>query len=76
MNIHGRSDIMNFESSPFRPGQPVPLEFFVGRIKEIERLHSMVKASIHQQRLTIGFTTGERRHREELSCQFRASSFR
>ena len=51
---------MNFESSPFRPGQPVPLEFFVGRIKEIERLHSMVKASIHQQRLTIGFITGER----------------
>lgn len=51
---------MNLESSPFRPGQPVPLEFFVGRIKEIERLHSMVKASIHQQRLTIGFITGER----------------
>ena len=51
---------MNLESSPFRPGQPAPLEFFVGRIKEIERLHSMVKASIHQQRLTIGFITGER----------------
>lgn len=51
---------MNLESSPFRPGQPIPLEFFVGRIKEIERLHSMVKASIHQQRLTIGFITGER----------------
>lgn len=51
---------MNLDSSPFRPGQPVPLEFFVGRIKEIERLHSMVKASIHQQRLTIGFITGER----------------
>lgn len=51
---------MNLDSSPFRPGQPVPLEFFVGRIKEIERLHSMVKASIHRQRLTIGFITGER----------------
>lgn len=51
---------MNLDSSPFRPGQPVPLEFFVGRIKEIECLHSMVKASIHQQRLTIGFITGER----------------
>ena len=51
---------MNLESSPFRPGQPVPLEFFIGRIEEIKRLHSMVKTSIHQQRLTIGFISGER----------------
>ena len=51
---------MNLESSPFRPGQPVPLEFFIGRIEEIKRLHSMVKTSIHQQRLTVGFISGER----------------
>ena len=51
---------MNLESSPFRPGQPVPLEFFIGRIEEIKRLHSMVKTSIHQQRLKIGFISGER----------------
>lgn len=50
---------MNPESSPFRPGQPVPIEFFVGRIKEIERLRSMVKASV-QGRFKIGFVSGER----------------
>lgn len=49
---------MNPESSPFRPGQPVPIEFFVGRIKEIERLRSMVKASV-QGRFKIGFVSGE-----------------
>ena len=50
---------MNLESSPFRPGQPVPLEFFIGRITEIKRLHSMVKAST-QGRFKIGFISGER----------------
>lgn len=50
---------MNPESSPFRPGQPVPIEFFVGRIEEIERLRSMVKASV-QGRFKIGFVSGER----------------
>lgn len=50
---------MNPESSPFRPGQPVPIEFFVGRIEEIERLRSMVKASA-QGRFKIGFVSGER----------------
>lgn len=50
---------MNPESSPFTPGQPVPIEFFVGRIHEIQRLQSMVKASL-RGRLKIGFVTGER----------------
>jgi hypothetical protein len=50
---------MNAESSPFHPGQPVPIEFFVGRTKEIERLRSMVKAA-RQGRLKIGFVSGER----------------
>ena len=50
---------MNLESSPFRPGLPVPVEFFVGRIKEIERLYSMVNAST-QGRFSIGFISGER----------------
>jgi hypothetical protein len=50
---------MNPESSPFSPGQPVPIEFFVGRIQEIERLRSMVLASV-QKRFKIGFVTGER----------------
>ena len=50
---------MNPESSPFRPGQPVPIEFFVGRLPEIERLRGMVNASA-QGRFKIGFVCGER----------------
>lgn len=47
------------ESSPFRPGQPVPSEFFTGRSSEIERLRSMVNAST-RGRFRIGFVSGER----------------
>jgi len=50
---------MNPESSPFSPGQPVPIEFFVGRIQEVERLRSMVEASLNK-RLRVGFVSGER----------------
>ena len=50
---------MNPESSPFRPGQPIPIEFFVGRREEVERLHGMVKASV-QGNFKIGFVSGER----------------
>ena len=50
---------MQPELSPFKPGQTVPLEFFVGRIAEIERLQSMVKASTQGQ-FKIGFISGER----------------
>jgi AAA+ ATPase superfamily predicted ATPase len=50
---------MNPESSPFSPGQPVPIEFFIGRVAEIERLRSMVR-SAQAGRFKIGFVTGER----------------
>lgn len=50
---------MTPESSPFTPGQPVPIEYFVGRIAEIERLRAMVRAAL-QGRFRIGFVTGER----------------
>ena len=50
---------MNPETSPFRPGRPVPIEFFVGRRAEIERLRGMVRRSA-QGNLAIGFVTGER----------------
>lgn len=48
---------MNPDASPFRPGQTVPIEFFVGRAAELERLHAMVRASL-QGRFKIGFITG------------------
>lgn len=47
------------ESSPFNPGQPVPVEFFVGRRAEIERVRGMVRASA-QGRVGVGFVSGER----------------
>ena len=50
---------MTPESSPFRPGQPVPIEFFVGRLPEIKRLLGIVNAST-QGRFKIGFVSGER----------------
>ena len=50
---------MNPESSPFRPGQPAPIEFFVGRLAEIERVRGMVRASV-RGRVGIGFVSGER----------------
>ena len=50
---------MNPETSPFSPGQPVPIEFFVGRIGEVKRLRGMVKAST-QGKFRIGFVSGER----------------
>ena len=50
---------MDQQSSPFNPGQPTPNELFTGRIKEIEQIWGMVKASTHGQ-LRMGFLTGER----------------
>jgi len=50
---------MRPEDSPFTPGQPVPIEFFVGRVSEIERVRALVRAaSIGKFR--VGFISGER----------------
>lgn len=45
--------------SPFTPGQPVPLEFFVGRSAEVNKVITSVKAST-ADRLQVLFITGER----------------
>ena len=45
--------------SPFSPGQPVPAEFFVGRIPEIERLQGSAEAAA-SGRLQVAFLDGER----------------
>lgn len=50
---------MTPESSPFTPGQPVPSEFFVGRVSEIERLRALVRAS-RSGRFQVALVTGER----------------
>lgn len=45
--------------SPFTPGLPVPVELFVGRRNEIDRLRQKVAATIGG-RLQVGFLSGER----------------
>ncbi|GIW95324.1 MAG: hypothetical protein KatS3mg110_3365 [Pirellulaceae bacterium] len=45
--------------SPFTPGQPVPVEFFVGRSKEVQKLVDSVKAAT-AGKLQVVFLTGER----------------
>lgn len=45
--------------SPFQPGQLAPVECFVGRQDEIERLYQMARAST-RGRLAVGFIAGER----------------
>jgi AAA+ ATPase superfamily predicted ATPase len=50
---------MDPEHSPFTPGQPVPIEFFVGRVGEINQLRSLVRAACRGQ-FRVGFVAGER----------------
>lgn len=50
---------MRAELSPFTPGQPVPIEFFVGRVKEIEQLVSMIRAAT-AGKFRVGYVAGER----------------
>lgn len=47
------------ESSPFAPGLPVPVECFVGRRAEIERVRDLVRAA-NDGRARVGFVSGER----------------
>lgn len=46
-------------SSPFAPGLPVPVEFFVERLAEIERLKKKM-ARAESGRLEVAFLIGER----------------
>jgi AAA ATPase domain len=46
--------------SPFSPGQPVPIEYFVGRREEVERLRDKVIRATNQKRVEVAFIQGER----------------
>lgn len=46
-------------NSPFTPGLPVPVEFFVGRLNEIEEIKAKVTSAL-SGRLEVGFLIGER----------------
>ncbi|MBC7078662.1 MAG: ATP-binding protein, partial [Synergistales bacterium] len=50
---------MSKDYSPFTPGQPVPIEFFVGRKAEVEDFVRRVRAAA-QGRLQTVFLVGER----------------
>jgi len=50
---------MNKDQSPFTPGIPVPLDYFIGRIKEIERLQRAIRAASVGRNMNV-FITGER----------------
>ena len=47
-------------TSPFTPGRPVPVELFVGRAEEIERLRRKVRDAVAAPRVEVAFVTGER----------------
>ena len=47
-------------TSPFSPGRPVPVEFFVGRRDEIERLRRKVRDATRARRIEVAFVSGER----------------
>jgi len=46
--------------SPFTPGYPVSVDFFVGRRAEIERIRSKIAQAAATRRLQVGFLVGER----------------
>lgn len=45
--------------SPFTPGLPVPVEFFVGRLQEVNRLREKAASAV-AGRLQVAFLSGER----------------
>jgi len=50
---------MHKDYTPFTPGQPVPVDFFVGRLAEIAHLKEKVAAAA-SGRLQVAFLSGER----------------
>jgi len=58
------------EYSPFTPGIPVPVEFFVGRNAEVKKLLASVKKSKELKTLERIFVTGERGIGKSSLCKF------
>lgn len=54
-----RESFMNKENSPFTPGNPVPGEFFVGRLNQIKEILRYIKQSLSGKQENI-FLIGER----------------
>ena len=61
------------EYSPFTPGVPVPLKFFIGRTEEIQRIISSIKKSIEINTVERLFVMGERGIGKSSICNFARS---
>jgi hypothetical protein len=58
------------EYSPFTPGVPAPLEFFVGRTREIQKIIASTKKAIEMKTLERLFVFGERGIGKSSVCKF------
>lgn len=58
------------EYSPFTPGLPVPVDFFVGRAEEVQTIIDAVGKSIHQSTLERIFVSGERGIGKSSLCKY------
>ncbi len=61
---------MTKEYSPFTPGIPVPLEFFVGRTEEIQRILASGRKALAMNTLERLFVFGERGIGKSSICKF------
>jgi len=58
------------EYSPFTPGVPVPVEFFIGRADEIKNFISSIKKSIALSTVERLYVSGERGIGKSSICKF------
>jgi hypothetical protein len=56
--------------SPFTPGVPVPVDFFVGRVQEIQRIVAGAKKATHLNTIERFFVVGERGIGKSSLCRY------
>ncbi|NUN97667.1 MAG: AAA family ATPase [Candidatus Omnitrophica bacterium] len=61
---------MSKEYSPFSPGVPVPIEFFIGRTEEIKRVIGAARKSVSRSSIERCFVTGDRGIGKSSLCRF------
>ncbi len=61
------------EYSPFTPGVPVPIEFFIGRVSELSQIINMAGKSSSRKSLERVFVIGERGMGKSSLCRMAAT---
>jgi energy-coupling factor transporter ATP-binding protein EcfA2 len=61
------------EYSPFTPGVPVPIEFFIGRVSELREIIDMAGKSLFRKSLERIFVIGERGMGKSSLCRMAAT---